>query len=127
MAALHRSHHRLYHRQIGRVGIEDTGAVLCAYIIALTVDGQRIDTFEIYKQELGEAYYIIIVGHLYSLGRPGIARTHHFICRLGNDTVGIARHSLINSVYQRKQMGGAPEAAAGKEYLLYHYVSICLI
>ena len=99
---------------IGRVGEIDAGAVLGAFVMALTVDADGVDGLEIHTQEEGQADNGGVIDDADGLGIAGLVCADVLVGGAGGVAVGVADLGVEDSLQLLEIMLGAPEAATGK-------------
>ena len=103
--------HRFDFRQLSRVGVVDAGAVLDALVVALPVDGQRVDDPEVVLQQRRQRQHVRVVFHAHGLGVTAVL-AYRLVGGGLVRAVGIAHLGVQHAPELVEIFLQAPEAAA---------------
>ena len=118
------------------IGIINTGLILCASVITLSVFDRRVDNIKVGQQQSIKAYLLGIILHTYRFSESCISFTYLLIIGVSlTSSIGVAALSVNNSWYWLHKIFHPPEAAAGQVYhifccihihalLIFHFYSI---
>ena len=105
--------------QVVRVGVIDARAVLCAHVVALSVERSGVNRLEIELQQQRKRQAFGVVGHAYSLGKARLVCTNLLVRGVLAMSVGVSRLRFCHAVYLFQIVFRTPEASAGEVYFSF--------
>ena len=81
---------RHYSVALSDIGVIYAGPVLCAAVVALSVERCRVDGHKVKLNQKRQVNAVFIINHPHSLGSSGFAGTYLLISRVCNPAVGVA-------------------------------------